>query len=45
MVEEKWKSYVGQGNVIKGLKEKFKPLKANLKTWNREVFGNLNSIK
>jgi len=36
---------VGQENVIKGLKEKFKLLKANLKTWNKEVFENLNSIK
>jgi len=40
-----WKSYLSQGNAIKGLKEKFKLLKADLKTWNRDVFGNLNSIK
>jgi len=36
---------VSQGNVIKGLKEKFKLLKADLKIWNRDVFGNLNSKK
>jgi len=45
MVEEKWKSYLGQGNVINSLKEKFKLLKADLKLWNKEVFGNLNTVK
>jgi len=45
MVEDKWRSYVGQGNVIKVLKEKFKLLKADLKIWNKDVFGNLNSTK
>ena len=45
MVEEKWRSYEGQGNVIKVLKEKFKLLKADLKFWNKDVFGNLNSTK
>ncbi|XP_068477175.1 uncharacterized protein [Phaseolus vulgaris] len=45
MVEVRWKSYANQGSDIKGLKEKFKLLKADLKTWNKEVFGNLNSIK
>ncbi|XP_068474737.1 uncharacterized protein [Phaseolus vulgaris] len=45
MVEERWKSYCNQGNGLKGLKEKFKLLKSDLKTWNRDVFGNLNSIK
>jgi len=45
MVEARWKSYANQGSDLKGLKEKFKLLKADLKTWNKEVFGNLNSIK
>ena len=45
MVEEKWRSYEGQGNGIKVLKEKFKLLKADLKIWNKDVFGNLNSTK
>jgi len=31
MVEDKWRSYGGQGNVIKVLKEKFKLLKVDLK--------------
>jgi len=45
LVEEKWKSYLGQGNVIRRLKDKFKLLKADLKVWNKEVFGNLNTVK
>ena len=45
MVEARWKSYANQGSDLKGLKEKFKLLKADLKTWNKEVFGNLNTIK
>ena len=36
---------MSQGNVIKGLKEKFKLSKADIKKWNRDVFGNLNSKK
>jgi len=45
MVEERWKSYLNQENGIIGLQEKFKLLKTNLKTWNGDVFGNLNSTK
>ena len=45
MVEGKWRSYEGQGNVIKVLKEKFKLLKLDQKVWNKDVFGNLNSTK
>jgi len=45
MVEDRWKSYLNQENDIIGLKEKFKILKANLKTWNRNVSGYLNSTK
>jgi len=45
MVEERWKSYISEGGAIKGLKEKLKLLKADLKVWNRDVFGNLNLIK
>ena len=33
MVEERWKSYKSEGSAIKGLKEKLKLLKADLKVW------------
>jgi len=33
MVEERWKSYTSEGGAIKGLKEKLKLLKADLKVW------------
>jgi len=45
MMADRWKSYVNQENDIIGLKEKFKLLKADLKIWNMDVFGNLNSTK
>jgi len=45
MVEDKWGSFGGHGNVIKVLKEKFKLLKADLKVWNKDVFGNLDYTK
>ena len=45
MMEIRWKSYVNQGSDIKGLKEKFKLFKAELKPRNMNVFRNLNSIK
>jgi len=45
MVEERWKSYKSEGSAIKGLKEKLKLLKVDLKVWNRDVFGNLNLTK
>jgi len=45
MVANRWKSYANHEDNIIGLKEKFKLLKADLKIWNRDVFGNLNSTK
>ena len=45
MVEEKWRSYEGQGSAIKVLKDKLKLLKVDLKIWNKDVFGNLDSSK
>jgi len=38
-VKEKWGSYIGQGNGISSLKDKLKYLKADLKDWNKNVFG------
>jgi len=43
MVKEKWPSYLVHGNIITKLKEKMKLLKIDLKLWNRDVFGNLNT--
>jgi len=45
MVEEEWRSYEGQGSVLNVLKDKLKLLKVDLKIWNKDVFGNLNSSK
>ena len=39
MVKGKWESYQVEGNSIFALKEKLKLLKADLKVWNRSVFG------
>jgi len=43
-VKSKWQSYEVQGSGIYVLKEKFKKLKADLKVWNRDTFGNLNHV-
>ncbi|KAL8502133.1 hypothetical protein ACS0TY_021303 [Phlomoides rotata] len=42
-VGEKWRSYniSGWGGFI--LKEKFKKLKAGMKTWNQDIFGSLDN--
>jgi len=45
MVEEKWRSYEGQGCALKVLKNKLKLLKADLKIWNKDVFGNMHAAK
>ena len=45
MVKVKWKSYSVQGNGIWKLKEKLKLLKIDLKSWNKDVFGNLHTTK
>ncbi|XP_068487120.1 uncharacterized protein [Phaseolus vulgaris] len=45
MVKEKWQSYTVQGNEILKLKDKLKLLKGDLKIWNRDVYGNLHTIK
>jgi len=39
LVQEKWSSYVVQGNNVSRLKDKLKLLKEDLKMWNRDVFG------
>jgi len=45
MVKDKWKSYSVQGSVFMMIKEKMKRLKGDLKVWNRDVFGNIHTIK
>jgi len=43
-VQDKWTNYdvVGRGMFI--VKEKLKRLKQDLKVWNRDIFGNINSL-
>jgi len=45
MVKDKWDSYEVQGNSMSILKDKLKLLKADLKEWNRNVFGCVESNK
>ncbi|XP_068476956.1 uncharacterized protein [Phaseolus vulgaris] len=45
MVKDKWQSYSIQGNGFIICKEKLKLLKLDLKSWNRDVFGNLETSK
>jgi len=45
MVKEKWLSYPAEGNAFVTFKEKLKKLKGDLKIWNREVFGNIQTQK
>jgi len=45
MVKEKWDSYEVQGNSMSVLKDKLKLLKADLKVWNINVFGCVESHK
>ena len=45
MVKTKWNSYSIQGSGLLKMKEKLKCLKGDLKVWNRDVFGNINTSK
>ena len=45
MVKEKWDSYSVQGNYFSRLKDMLKNLKADLKVWNRDVFGCMETNK
>ena len=45
MVETKWNSYLNRGSGFIKIKENLKCLKRDLKLWNKEVFGNLNTSK
>jgi len=44
LVSLKWSSYEVQGGGIYIFKEKLKKLKADLKVWNKDVFGDVNHI-
>jgi len=45
LVQDKWNSYCVKGDSISKLKDKLEILKADLKVWNREVFGCLDTNK
>jgi len=45
LVKDKWKSYYVQGNDMMKFKDKLKSLMVDLKVWNRDVFGNLDTNK
>ncbi|XP_068503598.1 uncharacterized protein [Phaseolus vulgaris] len=45
MVKDKWTSYPTQGNAFIVFKKKLKWLKGDLKSWNRDVFGNIETSK
>ena len=45
MVKDKWESYQVQGNSMSSFKDKLKLLKADIKEWNRNVFGCVESNK
>jgi len=45
MVKGRWSSYSDQGNAFTVFKEKLKCLKGDLKVWNIDVFGILESTK
>jgi len=45
MVKDKWNSYPVQGSAFIRLKEKLKYLKGDLKVWNKDVFGNIQTCK
>jgi len=45
MVKDRWASYPDKGNAFMAFKEKLKCLKGDLKIWNRDVFGILESTK
>jgi len=45
-LRERWPNYEVQGGGMYIFKEKLKKkkLKANLKVWNKEIFGNVNQL-
>jgi len=45
MVKEKWDAYHVQGDRMSNLKDKLKLLKADLKVWNKDTFGCLETNK
>jgi len=45
MVKNKWSSYPVQGSAFIKIKEKLKLLKGDLKVWNRDEFGNIQTNK
>jgi len=45
MVKKKWNSYPVQGSAFVKFKEKLKCLKGDLKVWNKDVFGDINTSK
>jgi len=45
MVKNNWNSYSVQGNAFVKFKEKLKCLKGDLKFWNKDVFGDINTSK
>ena len=45
MVKEIWLSYPVKRNAFVNFKEKLKSLKGDLKIWNRDVFGNIQTHK
>ena len=45
MVGDKWRSYCVEGNSTTRFKDKLKILKADLKVWNRDVFGYMDTSK
>jgi len=45
MVKVRWLSYPGQGCSFMKVKDKLKCLKVDLKEWNRDVFGNIETTK
>jgi len=45
MVKDRWTSYPDQGNAFMVLKEKLKCLKRDMKVWNMDVFGIIESTK
>ncbi|XP_068466212.1 uncharacterized protein [Phaseolus vulgaris] len=45
MVKDRWSDYYVQGSSFMKVKEKMKRLKGDLKVWNRDTFGNLETSK
>ena len=45
MVKDRWYSYLVQGSGFMKVKEKLKCLKGDLKVWNKDVFGNIETCK